>query len=220
MGWIEDRSLGELRSVLTEYQEAGTLNISKPELFSFSTPLEIEIVGFDLERLKQLGDEPAAILSAEDRFTDVRSNLEQGYPEIRIDFDQERISRLGLNVRQVSDQVVRQVRGEVPTRYTLGDRRIDIRVRNAEGFRQSVDDIRQMVINPGSARPIRLQSVATVDLGEGPAEIQRSEQERAAVISANLAYGDLASAAERAEVLLADMRLPPGFRFARGGTKR
>ena len=64
---------------------------ARPELLTFSTPLEIEILGYDIERLKELGEQIAAALSRSDRFADVKSSLEQGHPEIQIHFDQERV---------------------------------------------------------------------------------------------------------------------------------
>src|SRR3546814_5933468 len=73
---------------------------------------------------------------------DVKSSVEDGFPEIQIRFDQERAAALGLTTRDIADQVVRKVRGEVATRYSFRDRKIDVLVRAREQDRASVDDIR------------------------------------------------------------------------------
>jgi len=108
----------------------------------------------------------------------------------------------------VADQVVRQVRGEVATRYSLRDRKIDVLVRARELDRDSLDAVKRIIINPTSAKPSTLESVARVEITEGPAEIRRNDQERVAVISATVVGADLGAGAERARQLLAEMTLP------------
>src|SRR5690606_36648357 len=95
-------------------------------------------------------------------YADVKSTVEQGFPEIQIRFDQERAGALGLTTRQIADVVVKKVRGEVATRYSFRDRKIDVLVRAQEGDRASVESIRQLIVNPGSARPVTLSAVADV----------------------------------------------------------
>ena len=182
-----------------------------PRLLSFDKPLEIEIQGYDMESLRLVSDEVLRRLRASDRFADVESSLEQGHPEVQIFFDQERAAALGLTVKQVSDQVVGKIRGQVATRYSWRDRKIDVLVRVAEHERQSIDAVRELIINPESDHPVPLSSVAEIRVAEGPAEIRRSDQERMALVRANLAHGDLGSAVEEAEALLADLRMPYGL---------
>ncbi len=186
-------------------------NFSSPELLSFDKPLEIEIQGYDLDSLRLASDEVLRRLRSSDRFVDVDSSLERGHPEIQIFFDQERAAALGLTVKQISDQVVGKIRGQVATRYSWRDRKIDVLVRLAEEERQSIAAVRNLIVNPKSERPVPLSSVAEIRVSEGPAQIRRSNQERLALVRANVAYGDLGNAAREAEALLADMKLPYGL---------
>lgn len=183
---------------------------SSPELLSFDKPLEVEIQGYDLVALRQVSDQVLKLLRESGRFADVESSMERGHPEVQIFFDQERAAALGLTVREVSDQVVGKIRGRVATRYSWRDRKIDVLVRISEDERQSINAVRDLIINPQSAHPVPLSSVAEIVVGEGPAEIRRSDQERVALIEANLAYGDLGSAVTEAESLLAAVALPYG----------
>jgi HAE1 family hydrophobic/amphiphilic exporter-1 len=184
---------------------------SSPELLSFDKPLEIEIQGYDLNSLRSVSDEILKRLRNSDRFADVESSLERGHPEIQIYFDQERAASLGLTVKQVSDQVVGKIRGRVATRYSWRDRKIDVLVRVAEEERQSIDSVRNLIINPESDHPVPLSAVAKILVAEGPAEIRRSDQERVALIRANLAHGDLGSAVADAENLLDNLSMPYGL---------
>ena len=66
-------------------------------------------------------------------------------------------------------------------------------------------------MNPESERPVPLSSVAEIRVAEGPSEIRRTDQERVAVIQANLAFGDLGAAVGEAEALLEGLQLPYGL---------
>jgi HAE1 family hydrophobic/amphiphilic exporter-1 len=192
-------------------RQAGVdFTIRRPELFTFSTPLEIEVAGYDLEQLRAVSDRVVERLESSDRLEDVQTSLDQGHPEIQIRFDHERAARLGLRADQIADSVVRQVRGEVATRYTWRERRIDVLVRARNDQRDSVERLGQLVVNPDSERPITLDAVAELSQVVGPADIRRVSQQRVAVVTATPAFGDLGSAAEEAEALIAGMTLPQG----------
>ncbi len=233
---------------------AGTeVKFSRPQLFSFATPLEIELRGYDLASLEKAGKKLTSLMNASPRFADVKSTVEGGYPEIQIHFDQQRAAALGLTTKQVSDQIVNKVRGSVATRYSFRDRKIDVLVRAQADQRASVDDIRNLIVGyspvaaagtaatgsatssaaattsatagaTGSAaastamgRPVRLSAVADVVSSQGPSEIHRISQERVAIVSANLHYGDLGSAVSEVRQLIRENPLAAGVTSHIGG---
>ncbi|HQR49021.1 MAG TPA: efflux RND transporter permease subunit, partial [Steroidobacteraceae bacterium] len=183
---------------------------SRPALFSMSTPLEVVVSGYDLDRLKSAADQVRARMLADKRFADVKTTVEAGNPEIQIVFDQERAAQLGLVVRDVADRLVNSVRGEVATRYKLRDKQIDVLVRSVDNRAASIEEVRNLIVNPGSEYPVPLSAVADVQLAVGPAEVRRLGQERVAVISANLAQGDLGSAIEALQGIVKAVELPVG----------
>jgi HAE1 family hydrophobic/amphiphilic exporter-1 len=181
---------------------AAQVDFARPELFSLSPPLEIEIEGQDLDALQRAGRKLAGMLRANTHYADVKSSVEQGFPEIQIVFDQERAAALGLTTRQIADVVVKKIRGDVATRYSFRDRKIDVLVRNRESDRASVDDIRHLIVNPGSGAPVELASVADVVATTGPSEIHRADQRRVAIVSANLRDIDLGGAIREVESMV------------------
>jgi len=183
---------------------------SRPSLFSLSTPLEVVVSGFDLDRLQVAAEQVRAKMVADDRFADVKTTVEAGNPEIQIIFDQERASQLGLVVRDIADRVVNSVRGEVATRYKLRDKQIDVLVRSVDTRAASIEEVRNLIVNPGSDFPVPLSAVADVKLSVGPAEVRRVGQERVAVVSANLAHGDLGAAIDRLKGIVTEVQLPVG----------
>jgi HAE1 family hydrophobic/amphiphilic exporter-1 len=184
---------------------------TRPTLFSLDTPLEVELGGYELDRLKDASDRLVAALQASSRFTDVTSTMARGFPEIQIRFDPQRAAQLGLLVSDIAERVVNKVRGNVATRYRLADREIDIRVQAREQDRASLATLRRLVVNPTSERPVPLSAVADVREVTGAAEIRRIDQQRVAVVRANLAYGDLNSAVAEVERLLRAQPRPRGI---------
>ena len=63
-------------------------------------------------------------------------------------------------------------------------------VRSVDTRQSSIEDIRNLIVNPASDRPVTLDAVADIVVSLGPSEIRRTAQERVAVITANLAYGE------------------------------
>ena len=207
---MADGGSEELEAQLTENlrgaiasQPGVQVDFSRPELFSLSTPLQIELRGQDLPAIEAAGRKLANMLRSNPHYADVKSTVEQGFPEVQIRFDQERAAALGLTTRQIADVVVKKVRGEVATRYTFRDRKIDVLVRANETDRASIEDIRNLIVNPGSARPVRLASVADVVAGTGPSEIHRADQVRVAVVSSNLRDIDLGTAVQEVRSMVA-----------------
>ncbi len=183
---------------------------SRPALLSFASPLQVEISGFDLDALARVSDTIVAEMSASDRFADIKTTVENGNPEIQIVFDQERAAKLGLTVRDIANRVVANVRGELATRYTWRDKKIDVLVRSVDTRESSIEEIRRLIVNPSSDRPVTLEAVADVRVSQGPAEIRRVAQERVAIITANLAYGDLGAAAAEAGAIVNRTPMPDG----------
>lgn len=206
----ENRTMKAMREELKTL--AGVqYEFTRPSLMSFASPLQIEISGYDLAGLASVSQSVVQAMSASGRFTDIKTTVESGNPEIQIVFDQERAAKLGLAVRDIADIVVANVRGELATRYTWRDKKIDVLVRSVDTRESSIEEVRRLIVNPSSPRPVTLDAVANITISKGPAEIRRVAQDRVALVSANLAFGDLGAAAVEAGNIVARIPLPAGI---------
>ncbi len=199
---VEEAEMSRLRGEMSQIPGA-SYKFSRPTFFSFKTPIEIEVSGYDLDALGMISRDIVQKMEADGMFTDVRTSMEMGSPEVQIVFDRQRAAALGLTPNQISDRIVRSVRGDVATRFSRNDRKIDVLVRTPDESRSSVESIRNLIVNPDSERPVTLSAVADVRIENGPTEIRRSGQERVAIVTANLAAGDLGLAAQRIQDILA-----------------
>ena len=216
---IEEIVKEQLRSVLNE---GGDLEyrFGRPSYFSFRTPIEIEIRGYNLNLLRRLAEELTTRLSGIKGLVDIKSSTSGGSPELQVRFDRERLAMLGYTVNQVAMLIRAKILGDVATDITRQDHSIDIRIRADEEFRDSVEDLRNLNIAQGGQVAIPLSSVADVLEVDGPTEIRRSDGERTALITANLVGRDLGSVSDDINEELAGMVFPVGFDWRVGGQRQ
>ena len=215
----EEQLISRLRRELADFPEVD-VETAYPTLFSFKTPVEVEILGNDLRQLRSVSMQTETLLTAIDGLADVKSTLQVGHPELQVKYDRERLARYGLSLRTVAELVQNKIRGRVATDFRERDRNIDVLVRLREADRFSVEDLGSLVVNPEGDVPIRLESVASIQIAEGPSEIRRIDQQRAALVTANIKGIDLGSASANIEQALRDQVFPSGFSFLISGQNK
>lgn len=196
-----------LRDALNRYPNVQA-TFTEPELFTFASPIQVEVSGYDLRQLQTYSDKIAHELSTHDNFTDISTSIREGNPELKIEFHHAKLSRLGLDAATVSSLIAAKIGGRVATQYSLEDRKVDVLVRTKDSQRDNINDVRAIVVNPDSSQPIPLGAVADVYMSVGPSEITRIGQQRVALISANLAKGKLDEAVSLVNKVLNDTQLP------------
>ena len=192
-------------------------NFRRPSYFSFQTPVEVQVFGYDIEQTRLTADALAVAMARIPGLRDVRNSLEAGSPELQVEFSRDRMAAMGLDLETVARLLRGKIHGDVATRLKEQDRQIDIRVRSAQAAEMDAEQVRSLVVNQVDGIPVPLSTVAEVTLGHGPAQITHIGQQRAAVISANLVGRDLGSATRDIETLLAAFPLPATMAVTLGG---
>lgn len=213
----EEQLLEQIRLLLSTESQGLSADAQRPQLFSFSTPISVEVYGYDIDTLKQAADIVAEKLAASDRFFDLHTNMKRGYPEAQITFDQDKMAQLGLSIEQANNAVVNAIRGNKATRYRLKEQQIEVLVRLEDADRDELDDVKNLIINPLSPRPVPLQAVAKIVETLGPSEVMRIDQQRVVLVEGFISYGGIGEAVAEAGLLLDDVRLPYGTNIQFGG---
>lgn len=212
----EDRLMADLRDRFSDLPQLKA-DFARPALFSFKTPIEVEIRGYDLPTLTRLGREAERVMAEIEGLYDVQSSLQRGNPEVQIVYNRDLLAKYDLNVRSVASLVREKVQGNVVTRFREADRRIDVLVRVDESDRAGVSDLRRLVVNPNGQVPIRLSAVSDIEVHEGPSEIRRIDQQRAVLISANVSGVDLGTMTLLIQQALENMDIPQDVSVVIGG---
>ena len=186
--------------------------LSLPSLFTFKSPIEVEIRGYNLVGLEAMATDLAERLIGIPGIRDVRSNLQPGNPEVQIVFNRQRMSTMGLDVETVAAVIRGKVQGEVATEYSSRDRKIDVRVRVREQDRANLADLYNLTVSNQNNVPIPLSSLAEIKIERGVGEIYRLDQERVAIITANLSGRDLGRVVSDIQALIDD--LPPSEQYS------
>ena len=209
----EREALAAVRPLVQRIPDA-IINVTRPALFSFTRPIEVEIRGYELG---ELGDATEAVrdtLTAIPGLRDVKSSILPGSPEIQIVYNRDALARYNLDIRTVAELVRNKVQGFEATKYNRKDRKIPVRVRLKDIETADVEELRELVVNPGQTRPVPLTAVAELTLGRGPNEIRRIGQQRVGLVTANLEGAGLGSVVTEIDARLAVLDLPAGVSFA------
>lgn len=212
----EAEVIGDLRERLAA-SELARFKFERPTFFSFRTPIEVEVYSDSLVELHAVADELRERIAEVPGLVDVKSSAELGNPELQIVFDRRQLAQLDLNLGDVADTLRNNVQGEVATRFTEGDREIDIVVRSVDTGQASVEDVEDFIVGQREGVPIFLKSVASVALVEGPSEIRRIGQKRTAVISGNISGRDMGAVAADVRAVLNEQVYPMGVTAALSG---
>jgi HAE1 family hydrophobic/amphiphilic exporter-1 len=216
---LEDRVRRDVRELLESQAAVQGYRFENPTLFSVRTPVSVEVLCHDLDKLlvssqmvmRKLGQLPA--------LRDVRSTMSRGNTEVVVRFDREKLAQLGLDIGEASRRLGAMVQGEVPTRFAEREKKIDMRVRIDPQILSSVQELGRLNLSIASSTPILLRSVAELEFREGPSEIRRLGNLRGAEIQASAKGLDLGGVQEQVLSALSELPLPEGVELRLGGQR-
>ncbi len=226
-GWRYDSKV-ELIAAMKEVLEAKIPSNN----FSFTQPIElrvqeliagvrsdigISLYGDDLEKLKELGNQIAAVVQKVPGAADVQAEQTGGLPYIKMLIRREQIARYGINASDVLD-AVSVIGGRRVGQVFEGQRRFPLQVRLGPAWRADVETLKHLKVADPSGRQIPLEQLADITVGPGVAQISRDEIRRRFLIQVNVRGRDLASFVVAARQAVEEkVDLPPGYRVAWGG---
>ncbi|MCB4755985.1 MAG: efflux RND transporter permease subunit [Elusimicrobia bacterium] len=147
--------------------------------------LMVYLKGTDMEKLKRASESLMEELSRVKGWVQVRSSLALPAPEVRLQVDKERAARSNLNVSEIGQTVMAAYHGKNVTQVYREGQEIPVRVRLEEGDRQNIQQLRTLLLPAAQGGTIPLQDVARLDIGEGPSQIERLDQERCVLLQAD-----------------------------------
>jgi len=215
---IQDQIIETLRRDITR-TATEKITFTLPSIFSFKTAIEAQIFGDDLAVLKRLGEAVMEHVRGVSGVRDAELSVKSGYPEIIISLDKDLLASKGITPGQVAACLRREVQGEVATRFNRAGQKLDIRVRSDVEQLNSVQDLRRLSVKDGYP-PIPLESVARIEVKEGPSEIRRIDQRHVVVVSANVQGRDLGAVSKDILNAMAHVERPDGVFFQLGGQHR
>ena len=184
------------------------------------SPIALDIKGYDLTEGKKLAQEVFDLIGKVKGVVEPRMSLEEGQPELQVRIDRDKASSLGLNFSQIAQTIRTANAGTVASWFREGGDEYNILVRLQTEDRESPADLGKIFIASPLGRQISLDSVARIEEGLGPVQIERKEQERVITVSGGIKGRDLGSITGDIKEALADIRIPEGFLVEFGGEQQ
>ncbi len=223
-GWTQDDIANAIRDKLkaipgVQIVMAQPISDRVDEMVSgVRSDVAVKVFGDDLDKLRELAGEIARVAGGIQGSQDIRIERVSGQQYLSIEIDRQAIARYGLNVSDIHDVIEISIGGKRATDIFEGERRFAAAVRLPEEFRNNVQAIRQLLVTTPDGMQVPLQSVAKIEVSDGPAQISREMAKRRVVVMINVKDRDLGGfVAELQQATGTKVKLPEGYYLEWGG---
>ncbi|MDF3836240.1 efflux RND transporter permease subunit [Cupriavidus basilensis] len=223
-GWTQDDIASAIREKLkaipgVQIVMAQPISDRVDEMVSgVRSDVAVKVFGDDLDKLRELAGEIARVAGGIQGSQDIRIERISGQQYLSIEIDRQAIARYGLNVSDIHDIIEIAIGGKRATDIFEGERRFAAAVRLPEDFRDNVQAIRQLLVATPNGAQVPLQSVARIEVTDGPAQISREMAKRRVVVMINVKDRDLGGfVAELQQAAGSKVKLPEGYYLEWGG---
>ncbi|MCD6407158.1 efflux RND transporter permease subunit [Candidatus Aerophobetes bacterium] len=207
---ILSESLPEAKIIFTSMMSVGGLE---------PTGANVEIYGYDLEKLRELSLLVEEKVKNIPGVVDVENSLgEKGRPQVSLSYRREKMYDLGLSTSYVSRLIHTAIQGSVASRYKEKGKEYDVLVRLKKKDRSRIEDILRLNILTPKGVYVKLQDVVNAVYTHAPLTIKRKDQKRVAEISFRVAGRPLGSVISDVEREISKINFPPGFQWSVGGS--
>ena len=187
-------------------------------LTGLKSALAVKVYGPDLHVLQDAGLKIKEALQRVPGFAELTVVRELGQPSLLVDVDREKIARYGINVADVEAVVQAGVGGQAATQVIQGEKLFDLVVRMKPEFRESGEQISNLLVGTPSGQQVPLSQLANISQGTGASFIYRENNSRYIGIQYSIVGRDLARAVEDGQKAVAKaVKLPQGYRMEWGG---
>jgi len=171
------------------------------------------IAGPDLNRISEYVDAIVDKIRTSEKIGNADSSYISRKPEVHVKLDRERAYRLGVRLDVLSTSLRTLVGGaDQITRFKENDELYEVRVRLRPEDRGNPEAISGLLLPTTLGTLVRLDSVASITAGFGPAQIDRRNRQRSITVNINLgkgaALGDVNKIVEKAA---AELKMPPEY---------
>ena len=178
----------------------------------------LKIYGEDLAQLAAYAERAARLVRQVAGAEDVYVEEVTGLPQIVVKLDRNRLARFGLNANDVNRTVQTAFAGQTAGQLFEQERRYDVVLRLAPALRQNIGNVRQLLIATPAGQQIPLEQVASVELEEGPNQIQRDDAQRRITVAFNVRGRDVESVVTELQGKVdQQLKMAPGYHTTYGG---
>jgi hydrophobe/amphiphile efflux-1 (HAE1) family protein len=209
-----------VRGILSGYRNM-TYNVRLPSVLGGEIyfPIGAVIRGPDITQLAEISKQVAGRMMKYPDLVDVNPSLNLNTPELQVKVDRQRAADIGVRMSDVSDAVRLFYSGEDEiTRFKEGSEQYPVTMQLLQEQRDNPDVLARMMVPSTKLGQVRLENVATIVRGAGPATLWRYNREFQVSVFANVASGyPLDLGAAHTIQSINEVGLPPGYSYRFSG---
>jgi cobalt-zinc-cadmium resistance protein CzcA len=177
-----------------------------------------KIFGENLDTLAAYAASIGKIAGTVDGAKSIYVEAVTGMPQILIEYNRSTIAQYNLNVQDINKVVNAAFAGQSSGLLFEGEKRFDLVVRIKGEMKKDLKDIQQLLIPTPSGIQVPLSQLATVEIKDGPNQIQREDAKRRIVIGFNVRGRDVETIVkELQQKIEKQVKFPVGYYITYGG---
>ena len=178
----------------------------------------LEIFGYDLSVTDEVAAELQERMEEVKGLRDITVSRKDYRMEYQIQFDREKLSLNGLNMSTAANAIRNRINGLTMSQYREEGEEYNIRVRYEEQYRQSIEDIENIMIYNPMGGGVRVRDLGAVVETSTLPQVDRQDRQRIVSVTGSIYGRALSEVVDDVSSLLAEYDVPPGVQIVIGGS--
>lgn len=179
--------------------------------------IAIKLYGEDMAELYAKAQEAARYVEQVPGAADVLVEQAMGLPQLLVHYDRAKIARYGIDIEELNTVIRTAYAGETAGVVFENERRFDLVVR-LDKEKVSDLNIDKLFVRTKDNIQLPVSEVASIELVNGPLQINRDATKRRVVIGVNVRNADIQQVVSQiSDALEKNVKLKPGYYFEYGG---
>jgi cobalt-zinc-cadmium resistance protein CzcA len=180
--------------------------------------LAIKVYGEDLDEIRQTAEQIRETIDGIEGLVDLTVEQSYGQPQVNVVLNHDALARYGVSGETVLEMVETAIGGRVVDTLYKNTRRYGIHVRYAPEFRATPGALGQLFIRSPDGALLQLNQLATIEMAEGPLQINREHNQRRWFVTGNIKDRALGSVVADIQAAVSEkIKLPAGVFIEYGG---
>lgn len=176
-----------IKNSLTEQVPGARIKTTPIDIMGLTfAPIEVRLIGPDLDSLLMLGDKVKAIMQKVPGCVEIEKTVEPGAPELLVDVNRQRLADFGLNMATVGMTLQTAFSGNSDARFRDGAYEYPIRVQLDAFDRRSASDLERLTLINALNQPVQLRQVANVKTATAPTRLERRDRQPSLMLIAQV----------------------------------
>jgi HAE1 family hydrophobic/amphiphilic exporter-1 len=202
---------------MPEVQKANVLAGGGQGMGGQST-LDVEIYGYDFNSTDKIASELRERISKIPGLVDVKVSRDEYNPEYQVEFDREKLALHGLNISTASNFLRNRINGLTASLFREDGEEYNIKIVYAPEYRQSIEDIENILIYNNQGQSVRLKDLGQVVERFTPPTIERKNRQRLVTVASTVSGTTIDKAVEAINAEIDKMEIPSDIYTEVGGT--